>query len=145
MIEAWALASAPTATSGSLAREAATIAASVNTGYTPMSQEGGIVLGVGGDNSNSSAGDFYEGVMTAGYPTDAADDAVQANIVAVDYEVATYTSVVPTSEVTKQTWRYVTSAPDATWNTSGFDDAAWMTGPGGFGTDVTPGAIVIRL
>ena len=93
------------------------------TGYTPMSQEGGIVLGVGGDNSNWSAGDFYEGVMTAGYPTDAAVDAVQANIVAVDYEVATYTAVVPTSEVTKQTWRYVTNAPDATWNTGGFDDS----------------------
>jgi Alpha-L-arabinofuranosidase B, catalytic len=112
------------------------------TGYTPMSQEGGIVLGVGGDNSNSSAGDFYEGVMTAGYPTDAAEDAVQANIVAVNYEVATYTAVVPTSEVTKQTWRYVTNAPDAAWNTSGFDDGAWMTGPGGFGSDGTPGAIV---
>jgi hypothetical protein len=112
------------------------------TGYIPMSQEGGIVLGVGGDNSNRSAGDFYEGVMTAGYPTDAAEDAVQANIVAVDYEVADYTAVVPTSEITKQTWKYVTVAPDAAWNTSGFDDAAWMTGTGGFGTAVTPGAII---
>jgi Alpha-L-arabinofuranosidase B, catalytic len=112
------------------------------TGYTPMSQEGGIVLGVGGDNSNRSAGDFYEGVMTAGYPTDAAEDAVQANIVAVDYEVATYMAVVPTSEITKQTWRYVTTAPAAAWNTSGFDDAAWMTGTGGFGTDGTPGALI---
>jgi non-reducing end alpha-L-arabinofuranosidase len=46
-------------------------------GYMPMHQEG--------DNSNSSAGDFFEGVMTAGYPTDAADNAVQANIVSVGY------------------------------------------------------------
>jgi len=54
-------------------------------GYIPMHQEGAIILGVGGDNSNSSAGDFFEGVMTAGYPTDAADNAVQANIVSVGY------------------------------------------------------------
>src|SRR5690348_16444483 len=54
-------------------------------GYIPMHQEGAIILGIGGDNSNSSAGDFFEGVMTAGYPTDAADTAVQANIVSVGY------------------------------------------------------------
>jgi non-reducing end alpha-L-arabinofuranosidase len=58
-------------------------------GYAPMEQEGAIILGVGGDNSNSSAGSFFEGVMTAGYPTDAADNAVQANIVSVGY--ANYT------------------------------------------------------
>jgi hypothetical protein len=54
-------------------------------GYTPMHLEGAIVLGTGGDNSNGSVGSFYEGVMTAGYPTDAADNAVQANIVSVGY------------------------------------------------------------
>jgi hypothetical protein len=54
-------------------------------GYAPMHQEGAIILGTGGDNSNSSAGSFFEGVMTAGYPTDAADSAVQANIVSVGY------------------------------------------------------------
>jgi hypothetical protein len=54
-------------------------------GYAPMHQEGAIILGVGGDNSNSSAGSFFEGVMTAGYPTDAADNSVQANIVSVGY------------------------------------------------------------
>ncbi|HVV25296.1 MAG TPA: arabinofuranosidase catalytic domain-containing protein [Pseudonocardiaceae bacterium] len=58
-------------------------------GYTPMHQEGSIVLGTGGDNSNASIGSFFEGVMTSGYPTDAADDAVQANIVSVGYTGAT--------------------------------------------------------
>ncbi|HVX45347.1 MAG TPA: arabinofuranosidase catalytic domain-containing protein [Mycobacteriales bacterium] len=53
--------------------------------YTPMKQEGSIVLGTGGDNSNRSTGSFFEGVMTAGYSTDAADDAVQANVVAQHY------------------------------------------------------------
>lgn len=54
-------------------------------GYSPMRQEGAIVLGTGGDNSNGSIGSFFEGVMTAGLPSDAADDAVQANIVSVGY------------------------------------------------------------
>jgi hypothetical protein len=44
-----------------------------------------IILGIGGDNSNSAIGTFYEGVITSGYSTDAADDAVQANIVAAGY------------------------------------------------------------
>jgi hypothetical protein len=54
-------------------------------GYSPMHQEGAIILGTGGDNSNGSVGSFFEGVMTSGFPTDAADNAVQANIVSVGY------------------------------------------------------------
>lgn len=54
-------------------------------GYTPMSLEGGIVLGTGGDNSNWSIGSFFEGAMTSGYPSDATESAVQANIVAAGY------------------------------------------------------------
>ncbi|MGW5280193.1 alpha-L-arabinofuranosidase B [Streptomyces collinus] len=54
-------------------------------GYAPMHQEGAIVLGTGGDNSNGSIGSFFEGVMTSGIPTDAADDAVQADIVSAGY------------------------------------------------------------
>lgn len=51
-------------------------------GYSPMQQEGGIVLGTGGDNSNQGTGYFYEGVITAGLSSDTADNAVQASIVA---------------------------------------------------------------
>lgn len=54
-------------------------------GYAPMRQEGAIILGIGGDNSHASAGSFFEGAMTAGFPTDGADDAVQSSIVAVGY------------------------------------------------------------
>jgi hypothetical protein len=54
-------------------------------GYSPMKQEGAIILGIGGDNSNNGIGSFFEGVMTAGLPSDAADNAVQANIVSVGY------------------------------------------------------------
>ncbi|MEW2122002.1 alpha-L-arabinofuranosidase B [Streptomyces sp. NPDC005474] len=56
-----------------------------DTGYSPMNKQGAIILGIGGDNSNSSAGTFYEGVMTSGYPSDATENAVQANITAAGY------------------------------------------------------------
>jgi hypothetical protein len=55
--------------------------------YDPMRKQGAIVLGNGGDNSVGSQGTFYEGVMTAGYPSDRTDQAVQANIVDAAYDV----------------------------------------------------------
>jgi len=54
-------------------------------GYAPMHQEGGIVLGTGGDNSNTGVGSFLEGVITSGFPSDSADNSVQANIVTAGY------------------------------------------------------------
>jgi non-reducing end alpha-L-arabinofuranosidase len=54
-------------------------------GFAPMKKQGAIILGIGGDNTNSAAGDFYEGVMTTGAATLATLDAVQANIVAAGY------------------------------------------------------------
>ncbi len=54
-------------------------------GYDPMKKQGAIILGIGGDNSNSGVGTFYEGCMITGDPPDDADDAVQANIVAAGY------------------------------------------------------------
>jgi hypothetical protein len=54
-------------------------------GYNPMKKQGAIILGIGGDNSNSAQGNFFEGVMTSGNAPDATDDAVQANIVAAGY------------------------------------------------------------
>ncbi|RAL11852.1 alpha-L-arabinofuranosidase B [Aspergillus homomorphus CBS 101889] len=61
-------------------------------GYNPMSKEGAIILGIGGDNSNGAQGTFYEGVMTYGYPSDATENSVQANIVAAKYAVTSLTS-----------------------------------------------------
>ena len=53
--------------------------------YYPMHKKGGMLLGNGGDNGNGSAGTFYEGVMTVGYPSDEAIAAVQENIAAAAY------------------------------------------------------------
>ncbi|KAI9043153.1 alpha-L-arabinofuranosidase B [Aspergillus affinis] len=61
-------------------------------GYNPMSKEGAIILGIGGDNSVSAQGTFYEGVMTSGYPSDATENSVQANIVAAKYAAGSLTS-----------------------------------------------------
>lgn len=58
-----------------------------NSNYFPMHRKGSIQLGNGGDNGNGSAGTFYEGVVTKGYPSDAAVQAVQANIVSAKYDV----------------------------------------------------------
>ena len=54
--------------------------------YSPMRKQGAILLGIGGDNSNGGVGTFYEGVLTAGYSSDAADEAVAANIAAAGYK-----------------------------------------------------------
>ena len=59
--------------------------------YDPMRKQGAILLGNGGDNSNGSAGTFYEAAMTAAgtFPSIETNQAVQANVVAAKYEVAT--------------------------------------------------------
>jgi hypothetical protein len=47
--------------------------------------QGAIVLGIGGDNSNTSYGTFFEGAITAGRPSDATDLAVLQNAQAAGY------------------------------------------------------------
>jgi len=54
-------------------------------GYSPQKKQGAIILGIGGDNSHTGEGTFFEGCMTSGNSTDAIDNAVQANIVAAGY------------------------------------------------------------
>ena len=39
-------------------------------------------------------------------------------------------------------WRYTLEPPQGAWQTVAYDDAAWKTGNGGFGTVSTPGARV---
>lgn len=70
-------------------------------GYSPMNQEGAIVLGTGGDDTNLSIGSFFEGVITAGIPPTSANQAVQDNIVSVGYgePAGSVGSLAPGSEV----------------------------------------------
>ena len=83
-------------------------------GYKPMHQEGGIILGTGGDNSNWNMGTFFEGVMTSGYPTDAAENAVQANIVSVGYSGETNVPDGPQGTITGPGGKCVDVAGDDT-------------------------------
>ncbi len=61
----------------------------VDATYDPMRKQGAILLGNGGDNSNSSQGTFYEGAMTAAgtFPTNTTDQLVHANVAAAKYDV----------------------------------------------------------
>ena len=54
-------------------------------GYQPMHKKGSIILGIGGDNSDSAIGTFYEGAITKGYSNSSVDDAVYKNVVAAKY------------------------------------------------------------
>jgi hypothetical protein len=45
-----------------------------------MNNQGGIVLGVGPENANSSWGTFYEGAVVSGYPSTATELAVLQNV-----------------------------------------------------------------
>jgi hypothetical protein len=51
--------------------------------------------------------------------------------------------LVPTSQSAAQTWQYRFDAPsDARWNSAMNSESDWKEGPGGFGRDGTPGAVV---
>lgn len=52
------------------------------------------------------------------------------------------TVVVPTSQQQAVEWRYTTDNPGEGWFLPDFDDSGWRLGPGGFGTEGTPGAVV---
>ncbi len=53
--------------------------------------------------------------------------------------VATF---VPTSREEGRPWRYTMAKPADGWEQPDFDDTAWQTGRGGFGTESTPGTVV---
>src|SRR4051812_40623411 len=54
-------------------------------GYSPMKVDSSLLLGTGGDNSVSGVGEFFEGAITKGYPSDATENAVQSSITAAGY------------------------------------------------------------
>ncbi|WEO93268.1 alpha-L-arabinofuranosidase B [Streptomyces sp. FXJ1.172] len=90
-------------------------------GYNPMHKEGAIILGIGGDNSKGAQGTFYEGVMTSGYPSDATENAVQANITAAGYNSGSTSTgtLTPGSRISLQ----ATTAPCCTSHYLRHDDA----------------------
>ena len=52
------------------------------------------------------------------------------------------TTVVPTSRRRPQEWTYTTTKPADGWEQPQFNASGWKSGPGGFGTEGTPGTAV---
>ncbi len=50
--------------------------------------------------------------------------------------------IVPTSRREPAVWRYTFDKPADGWQKADFDDKEWKEGPGGFGTEFTPGSVV---
>ncbi len=68
-------------------------------GYNPMKVQPSIELGTGGDNSPEGTGEFFEGAVTNGFPSDTTENSVQANITAAGYANNTTTFPPPTESV----------------------------------------------
>jgi hypothetical protein len=104
-------------------------------GYIPMKQEGGIILGIGGDNSNRNMGTWFEGAMTSGYPTDATENSVQANVVSAGYSGQTNVPTAPAGTITGPGGKCIDVAADDTganltavqlWDCQGYaEDQHW--------------------
>lgn len=62
-----------------------------------------------------------------------AEAAAMRKINAFQFIAPTYQVILSTSEAEAQDWKYTTDKPAGNWNKASFDDAAWLTGKGGFG------------
>ena len=106
-------------------------------GYSPMSKEGAIILGIGGANDNGGQGTFYEGAMTSGYPSDATENAVQANLVAAKYAAAASTTQTnrairnANSALCLDDYNFATTAgsPAVQWTCNGLTVQQWNIVP----------------
>src|SRR6201992_132218 len=62
-----------------------TYSGALPTGDNPMKVRPSILLGTGGDNSDGDLGEFFEGAVTVGFPSDATENAVQASLATAGY------------------------------------------------------------
>jgi hypothetical protein len=104
--------------SGTVANGASPNLVTAYDGQAPSTwkQQGGIVLGIGGDNSNSSDWTFYEGCITAGRPSDKTDTLILKNISAARYgatDVATLPGANDVSPASQYKVRYNPSTASA--------------------------------
>jgi hypothetical protein len=70
----------------------ATYSGALPNGYDPMKIENAIDLGTGGGNDHGDTGEFFEGAMVSGFPSDATENAVQAELATVGYPTSLPTS-----------------------------------------------------
>ena len=60
----------------------------------------------------------------------------------IHQKIIQFDDAVPTSQQAGRSWKYTTTLPATSWTQQNFDDSAWKTAPGGFGSAGTPGAII---
>jgi hypothetical protein len=98
-------------------------------GYDPMKIQSSIELGTGGDNTSLGDGEFFEAADVSGFPSEATQSAVQANIVAAGYSQtppgeAAYGGTAPQVPGTVQAANYDTGGQGVGYNVSSVNGTA---------------------
>ncbi|HEX4830106.1 MAG TPA: arabinofuranosidase catalytic domain-containing protein, partial [Trebonia sp.] len=98
-------------------------------GYNPMKVQGSIELGTGGDNTSLGDGEFFEAADVSGFPSQATQSAVQANIVAAGYSTtppaeAPYGGTAAEVPGTVQAANYDAGGPGVAYNVASVNGTA---------------------
>ncbi|HET9168387.1 MAG TPA: arabinofuranosidase catalytic domain-containing protein [Actinospica sp.] len=106
-----------------------TYSGALPSGYDPMKIQSSIELGTGGDNTSLGTGEFYEAADVAGFPSQATQSAVQANIVAAGYSQtppgeAAYGGAAPEVPGTVQAANYDTGGQGVAYNVDSVNGTA---------------------
>src|ERR1700685_2157971 len=106
-----------------------TYSGALPSGYNPMKIQSSIELGTGGDNTSQGDGEFYEAADVSGFPSQATQSAVQANIVAAGYSAtppaeAPYGGTAAEVPGTVQAANYDTGGQGLGYNGSSFNGQA---------------------
>jgi len=92
-------------------------------GYDPMKIQSAIEMGTGGDNTGDGEGEFFEAADVNGFPSQATQAAVQANVVAAGYSLtpsgeAAFGGAAPEVPGTVQAANYDTGGQGVAYNVS---------------------------
>ena len=106
-----------------------TYSGALPSGYDPMKIQGSIELGTGGDNTSLGDGEFFEAADVSGFPSQATQSSVQANIVAAGYSQtpageAPYGGTAPQVPGTVQAANYDTGGQGVAYNVSSVNGTA---------------------
>jgi hypothetical protein len=98
-------------------------------GYNPMKIQSSIEMGTGGDNTGEGLGQFFEAADVSGFPSQATQAAVQANIVAAGYSLtpsgeAAYGGTAPAVPGVVQAANYDTGGQGVAYNVSSVNGTA---------------------
>ncbi|MBR7837747.1 RICIN domain-containing protein [Actinospica durhamensis] len=106
-----------------------TYSGALPSGYDPMKIQSSIELGTGGDNTSLGEGEFFEAADVSGFPSQATQSAVQANIVAAGYSLTPaaegpYGGAAPEVPGTVQAANYDTGGQGVGYNVSSVNGTA---------------------